>query len=204
MFVCLVLIGLTSDVVCVCAYYGGYIVSPPPLRHRPSPNKLSTSSSHCPTHLFFYQERSHTRQGTHAHAKQSYPMLFCTVTERLEKSIHTPRLSVSPFSESGGVISDRGLVINSIKRVWLPWQIGLGYNIIISASSAVIMGHSSQMRVRLIGREDGDGKLREKLFFFRQMGKSKSFCLENSGSGTLWKREKGAVKLYKYSVVLQI
>lgn len=46
------------------------------------------------------------------------------------------------------------------------------------------MGHSSQMRVRLIGREDGvtlDRKLREKLFFLRQTSKSKSFCLENSG-----------------------
>lgn len=71
-------------------------------------------------------------------------------------SLHprTLRLSLFPLSVSGGVITDRGLIINSIKWVWLPWQIGLGYNIIISASSAVTMGHGSQMRVRLIGRED--------------------------------------------------
>lgn len=84
---------------------------------------------------------------------QSCPMRFCTVMGYL-KSIHTLRLPTSPFSESGGVILDGGLVINSIKWVWLPWQISLGYNIIISASSAVITGHGSQMRVRLIGRED--------------------------------------------------
>lgn len=166
MFVCLVLIGLTSDVVCVCAYYGGYIVSPHTHTHQPSPQQALPATVP-PISSFIKNGLTHW-EGTHAHAKQSDPMLFCTVMERLEKSIHTPRLSVSPFSESGGVISDRGLVINSIKWVWLPWQIGLGYNIIISASSAVIMGHGSQMRVRLIGREDGvtlDRKLRESCFF---------------------------------------
>lgn len=68
---------------------------------------------------------------------------------------HAPSLFLSllPISESGGVIADIGLIINSIKRVLLPWQIGLGHNIIISASSAVTMGHGSQMRVRLIGRK---------------------------------------------------
>jgi len=36
----------------------------------------------------------------------------------------------------------------------LLWQIGLGYNIIISASSAVTMGCDNQMKVRLTGGEN--------------------------------------------------
>ena len=136
----------------------------PALPYTPSPDTPHMRNRH-----------GHTHARTYA-SQQSYPMCLLHTDgmpgETIRPSVRTP--SVSPrasvsFPESAGVISDGELIINSIKWVWLPRQIGLGYNIIISASSAVTMGHGSQMRVTLIGREDVatvDGNRSEDWFVF--------------------------------------
>lgn len=137
-----------------------------------------SSSSHCPTPLLLYtspkacslntpspqhphmkkcHRHTYTYASTHA-SKHSYPIFTLhsdgMPEETLHPSILTLCLSLFRFSESRGVISNGELIINSIKWVWLPWQIGLGYNIIISASSAVTTGHGGQMGLGLIGRVD--------------------------------------------------
>lgn len=94
---------------------------------------------HCTTHFFlwtspggllpqWYISSAH-HEFIHTHLCSSH--ISCkshTVAECLEKCVHIPLLlpCVSPLSVSGGVISDTGLIINSIKRVWLLQLIGLG------------------------------------------------------------------------------
>lgn len=117
----------------------------------------------------------------HAHMPQIRPLnshspcVHCSLMECLGEPcffIRTLLLSLLSFSKSRGVISDGELIINSIKWIWLRWQIGPSYNIIINASSAVTTGHSNQMWMRLIGRE-GAGTLlwnlgKDWLYFSRE------------------------------------
>lgn len=119
-----------------------------------SPNTPSPNNPHmenCLTH-------THTHMCLLMPPNSHIPCVSCTLTGCLKKAAipaTAPCVSLcSLFPSPEGVISDWGLLINSIKRVWLPRQIGRGYKITISASSAITMGHGSQMRVRLIGRED--------------------------------------------------
>lgn len=144
------LIGLTSDVVCVWVYYTGCVVisnlQPDPLhpdssRHCPTPLLLYTSLQACtlPTrhlpaaHTHEALSRAHRVSHTEIHthmpllSKQSYPMCLQhsdgTPEETLQPCINTLHLFVPFFffSKSRGVISDRELIINSIKWVWSPW-----------------------------------------------------------------------------------
>lgn len=167
----LLLIGLTSDVVCVRVYYSGCVVMlnpgpkpsqpPPPLATVPPlssftpPWRPALSTRHLPsTHTWRSATDTYSHMPLLTPPNSQIPCLPCTVMERLQKPFIALCLSLFRFSESGGVISNGELIINSIKWVWLPWQIGLGYNIIISASSAVTTGHSSQMGLGLIRRVD--------------------------------------------------
>lgn len=135
----------------------------PPLSAFTPPWRSALPARHLPTpHTWRIVTGAHTHTHTHiclgsclqTVISHAIPAQWWNAWRNPSLHPRTLRLSLFPLSVSGGVITDRGLIINSIKWVWLPWQIGLGYNIIISASSAVTMGHGSQMRVRLIGRED--------------------------------------------------
>lgn len=170
----LLLIGLTSDVVCVRVYYSGCVVilnpkpklsqpllplaTVPPLFSFTAPWRPDLSTRNLPsTHTWRSATDTHTHMPLLTPPNSHIPCFPSTVMEclkTLHPSIHTLCLSLFRSSESGGVISNGELIINSIKWVWLPWQIGLGYNIIISASSAVTTGHSGQMGLGLIGRVD--------------------------------------------------
>lgn len=176
MFVCLVLIGLTMDVVCVrvCVYYSGCVVStPPPSLSNPF---LSLHPTPTPQPLFAHTD-------THTHANSHIPCKSCTLMECLKKSL---RLSIFPLSESGGVISDRGLIINSIKWVWLPWQIGLGYNIIISASSHNGPRQSDESEG---GWSDSGQELKQRLSLCQLANKNMTFCMQTTRWRTLCKKE---------------
>lgn len=176
------LIGLTSDVVCVRVYYRVCVViSNPEPKPPPPPLSPPSSPSHCSTPLLLYTSlkacfalHAISQHPTYEDLSQTHTHIcLCLCLRTVISHVspvqwwnawrnppslhpHPPSLPAPIFfpPESGGVISDGELIINSIKWVWLPWQIGLGYSIIINASSAVTMGHSSQMRVTLIGKED--------------------------------------------------
>lgn len=117
------------------------VISTPPA---PEPSSSSSHcptpffSLHLPEALFspctISQHPTHEESlQTHAHVHMHMPLFVtpnshitcesCTVMKTLKKyilaTIHPPHIppppSLSPFSEAGGVIADRGLIINPIK-----------------------------------------------------------------------------------------